>query len=341
MATDEFSHSRSRWADMKARVQIPQMLTARGLDSGFRISGPRWVGPCPLHGGDNRTAFVVHTEKNVWFCFTRCGGGDSLDLAYRLCGRSWPLVARWLTQLAGQHPPADLARRPPPPTIRPSSLDRPFRPFRHTLTLDPAHPFFGRMQIAPATLRTFEAGAWHGSGFLEGTVAVRLHDLEGRPLGYAGRRLDPDAIQSRGKWKLPTGFPKGQLLYNWHRARPYLSRGLVVVEGAWSVMKLWQAGFQNAVAIGGAAPTAHQSWLLRRASSIVLMLDGDATGDAATARVVDAGLHPHLTVARCPLDKDPADLPEGQLRDMISRAAAAAEATVPDRERRWEQPRHA
>ncbi|MEW6378988.1 MAG: hypothetical protein AB1611_05210 [bacterium] len=34
---------------------------------------------------------------------------------------------------------------------------------------------------------------------LRGTVAVRLHDLSGNPLGYWGRRLDHKAIVSWGK----------------------------------------------------------------------------------------------------------------------------------------------
>lgn len=317
MTTDSSQATRSRWADLKARVRIPQMLAALGLDSGFRMVGSRWVGPCPIHGGDNRTAFVVHSEKNVWFCFTRCGGGDSLALAYHLCGQSWPRVARWLAQLVGQIPtferPAGVSPRPAPP-------ERPFRPFRAALPLDATHPFFQRLQIAPATLSHFEAGAWHGRGWLEGTVAVRLHDLDGRPLGYAGRRLDPEQIERLGKWKWPPAFPKGRLLYNWHRVRPHLARGqdLIVVEGAWSVMKLWQAGFPNAVALCGCAATAEQLSLISRAKRVLLFLDGDDAGRAGTERLLGANACSNLSVVTCPSGQDPADLSEPTLRDLLT-----------------------
>jgi hypothetical protein len=41
-----------------------------------------WHSHCPLHHGDNKTAFSVWVEdgKQKWHCFTRdCGGGDLLD----------------------------------------------------------------------------------------------------------------------------------------------------------------------------------------------------------------------------------------------------------------------
>ena len=41
-----------------------------------------WHSACPLHHGDNKTAFSVWFEdgKQKWHCFTRdCGGGDVLD----------------------------------------------------------------------------------------------------------------------------------------------------------------------------------------------------------------------------------------------------------------------
>lgn len=313
---------RDRWAQLKARVRIPHMLVARGLDSGFRVRRGRWVGPCPVHGGDNRTAFVVDIGRNLWHCFTRCGGGDSLKLAYLLCGESWPRVAHWLTELAGQPQPADPARRPPSITgAQPSPLSGSFRRFPRALPLDPTHPFFRRMHLAPPTLRIFEAGAWSGPGFLQGTVAVRLHDLEGQPLGYAGRRLDPVAIQRWGKWKWPPGYPRGQLLYSWHRAQRYLSQGLIVVEGPWSVMKLWQAGFPNAVALGGTGLASKQRDLLGQAARVVLFLDGDAAGQAATTRAAAALTDACVRAIRCPAEKDPADLAQTVLRDLVHAAA--------------------
>ena len=158
-----------------------------------------------------------------------------------------------------------------PRTVR----SRTFRPFTRRLPLDPLHPFFEDRGLCPDILRFFEAGAWRGQGFLEGMVAVRLHDTDGQPLGYAGRRLDPDDIARHRKWKLPPGFPKRSLLISWHRARPHLDRGLILVEGHWDVMKLHQAGYPNTVALNGSAISQPQRILLRQAPRLVLFLDGE------------------------------------------------------------------
>lgn len=304
------------WSDLKSRVRIPQILARHGTANRFRQRGHRWVGPCPIHGGDNPAAFSVDLTRGLWYCFSRCQtGGDSIALAYRLCGASWPRTARWLTQLAALVPGPMAPTPAPAPAVR----SRPaFRAFDRSLPLDPHHPFFSRLGLRPATVETFEAGAWSGRGFLEETVAVRLRELDGRPLGYAGRRLDPEAIARYGKWKFPSGFPKGQLLYGWHRARAHLSTGLVVVEGAWSVMKLWQAGVPNAVALYGAAVTPAHRRLLARARTVVLFLDGDDTGDQAAASARQRGIHPDLRIVRGPSGTDPADLSEADLTHLLA-----------------------
>lgn len=44
-------------------------------------NGSRYACPCPLHGGDNDTAFSIYFDGRwKWHCFTRdCGGGDAIS----------------------------------------------------------------------------------------------------------------------------------------------------------------------------------------------------------------------------------------------------------------------
>lgn len=308
--------TRPEWREWKGRVRIVQILADIGRLPEFRISGHRLIGPCPVHGGDNRRAFSIDRERDLWFCFTRCQtGGDVIDLAWRLSGQSWTRAALWLERLAGAPnclPELDLVQ---PPTNRRGG--RTFRPFTRCLSLHSSHPFFRDLRIHDATLRLFEAGAWPGEGFLHGTVAVRLHDLDGRPLGYAGRRLDRAAVRRWGKWKWPPGFPKAQLLWNWHRVAPDDADGLTVVEGPWSVMKLWQAGIRNTVALCGAHVSYAQIALLKRARRVTLLLDGDATGRQATARNLASSFHPELRAIHLADGWDPADLTEDHLNELL------------------------
>ena len=311
------------WKTLRSAVRIPALLKALGLLSQFRRVGASLRGPCPIHHGDNRTALCIHLDQNLWFCHTRCGGGNVIDLAFHLSGQSWSRTLPLLDRLAdnsrrhdvGAHT-SGLSRSPP---LVHTSKERIFRPFTHELPLDPAHPFFESRGLLPETLRTFEAGIWWGRGFLLGCAGVRLHDLKGRPVGYMGRRLDPDDVRSYGKWTWPPGYPKGRWLYGWHRLPPGAKPTLILVESPWSVMKFYQAGIRNVVALGGTVITGHHRGLLEDVQELILFLDGDITGIQAAKRHKMAQVHPNLTILPCPANLDPADLSEPQLRQLPSR----------------------
>lgn len=280
-------------SELRQLVSIEQVLEQRGLMDGLRLRGQRLVGPCPLHGGDNPTAFAADITRGLWICHTRCGGGDIVELLRRLDGVSYAEVARTLSISAHRLPIAS----PQPPA---SSH---FRPYTRRLSLDPEHPFLGSRRITVATARRFEAGAWHGDGMLRGCIAVRLHDLNGQPIGYAGRRLQPD---DRGKWVAPRALPKSQLLYGWHRQpRP---GPLIVVEGPWDAMRLDQLGL-GAVALLGLTASRPQLHLLSTRSCLVL-LDGDDAGRRAADRLAQDLQAPAIDL---PDGADPADLTDSQL----------------------------
>lgn len=288
-----------RLRELRQLVSIEQVLELRGLTETLTRRGHRLVGPCPVHGGDNPTAFVADCRRGLWNCHTVCRGGDVVELLRALDQVSYAEVAQTLRAIAGQLPP-----RPPTPPPPPAE---PFRPYTRRLTLDPHHPFLAARRIHPATAQRFEVGAWSGWGMLQGCVAVRLHDVEGRPLGYAGRRLQPDR---RGKWVFPRRLPKSSLLYGWHRAAAH--DPLVVVEGPWEVLRLHQLGLP-AVALLGTHFSRNQVELLARRRCL-LLLDGDDAGRAAARRLARALTAP---IVDLPIARDPADLPDQELVSLL------------------------
>ena len=288
-------------------IPIEQVLAGRGLLATLRCRGKRLVGPCPVHGGDNPTAFVVNRHDNTWYCFTGCSsGGDVVELVRRLEG-GYRRAAVYLASLAGaqSYPPL-----PPPPPPPPPAAASDFVPFTRRLPLDPHADLLTRKGIRPDTARRFEAGAYHGRGFLAGCVGVRLHDHRGRPLGYLARRLDPEQARRRGKYKLPPALPKSRLLYNLHRTARVRRNGLVLVECPWAVMRLAQLRLP-AVALLGTHLSDHQLRLLADVPRLLLMLDGDDAGRTAATRIYRQ-LAPHAAVgvASLPDGLDPDDLPD-------------------------------
>ena len=315
---------------LKRQVGIGQILSAYGLDTRLKRTGDTLRGPCPLHGGDNPTAFSVNLRRDLWRCFTgECGAGDVVELVRRIERCSYPQAARHLQRIAG-------TQTPPPLTVttHPTTAPRTpaFRPFRRRIPLDPRVPFLQRDKgISITTAARFEAGRAERSAMLRGTVAVRLHDLHGRPLGYCGRRLDPETARRQGKWRFPAAFPKAEMLCNAHRALPARCSGIVVVECPWAVLRLAQAGVPGAVALLGTAISPVQQRWLAKAQNILLLLDGDTAGRSATTRIA-AQLRRHTVVNahRLTDSHEPEDLPDTELPELVRQHMPAATITATD-----------
>jgi len=298
---------------LKRTVSIARVLADKGWLSRMRTRGPSLVGPCPLHGGDNPGAFVVHREKNLWHCFTGCdAGGDVVELARRLQGGSYTAAALYLASLA----PAPAAPAAPAPSLGQSMpRARSFRPFTKRLWLDPKAPFLRKKGIWPQTARSFDVGAFHGHGMLSGCIAVRLFDPRGQPLGYAGRRLDHEQAVIDGKWKFPYGLPRNTLLYGYHRVPRLQKRGVVLVECPWGALRLHQLGIP-AVALLGTHMSPRQRALLNEVPRVVLLMDGDEPGRSA-ARAISQRF-PVSVVVDLPDGLDPDDLSDHELARLDS-----------------------
>ena len=68
------------WEDVIRRTSLVDLAQQAGAR--LKLSQGEYRGNCPLHGGDNRTAFVVYNagDKWRWKCYSRdCGGGDVID----------------------------------------------------------------------------------------------------------------------------------------------------------------------------------------------------------------------------------------------------------------------
>lgn len=169
-------------------------------------------------------------------------------------------------------------------------------------------------------------------------IMFPIHDSRGRLVAFGGRAMDSDAKAKYLNSPETKLFSKGQLLYNYHRARSALSdpknpaRGLIVVEGYMDVIALSRAGFRHAVAPMGTALTEEQLDLLWRAGPDgFLCFDGDKAGLRAAYRSIERALPllkpgQSLRFVLMPEGQDPDDL----IRERGAPAfAALLERSVP------------
>jgi DNA primase len=155
-------------------------------------------------------------------------------------------------------------------------------------------------------------------------IMFPIPDSRGRIIAFGGRALSPDVSAKYLNSPETELFHKGNVLYNFARARKALGKGgpngdgtVVAVEGYMDVIALAQAGFENVVAPLGTALTENQLELLwRMAGEPVLCFDGDGAGLKAAWRAADLVLpmiQPGRTArfALLPEGKDPDDLVKG------------------------------
>ena len=123
-------------------------------------------------------------------------------------------------------------------------------------------------------------------------IMFPIRNPKGQVIGFGGRILDQGEPKYLNSPETPL-FSKGNTLYGLFEARQAIraQEYVLVCEGYMDVVALAQLGFPNAVATLGTACTAnHVRMLLRQTDRIVFSFDGDAAGQRAAQRALEACL---------------------------------------------------
>jgi len=123
-------------------------------------------------------------------------------------------------------------------------------------------------------------------------IMFPIRNPKGQTIGFGGRILDQGEPKYLNSPETPL-FSKGNTLYGLFEARQAIraQEYVLVCEGYMDVVALAQLGFPNAVATLGTACTAnHVRMLLRQTEKVVFSFDGDAAGQRAAQRALEACL---------------------------------------------------
>lgn len=242
-------------------------------------------GPCPIHKGDNITAFHFSIEKKIFNCFTRCGGGNILDFISKYCNVPIYEAGKIGLNIIEGHPFKEYGLK-----------------FR--LNLDPHHRYFSKRGISIDTREYFGIG-FSSTGYMKNRIAIPIHSASGNLVAYVGRSIG----RSKPKYLFPRGFNKSDHIYNMHRISADDDR-VCIVEGFFDVFKLHDLNVK-AISIMGKSLSTNQLNLLKSLDAhYILMLDGDIAGRSASACILRYMQSNNLKVSEVTLkdNTDPADL---------------------------------
>lgn len=116
-------------------------------------------------------------------------------------------------------------------------------------------------------------------------IMFPLYDLSGNPVAYSGRIYNREDNSKYFNTRETEIFKKGELLYNYHRAKDVSRQKnqVIVMEGFMDVIRAYTINIKNVVATMGTAVTDVQANLIKRmAKEVILCFDGDEAGAKAT-----------------------------------------------------------
>ncbi|MDO1582382.1 DNA primase [Rhizobium oryzicola] len=365
--------------EIRDRVPISAVVGRRVTWDRKKTNVPRgdyWA-CCPFHG-EKSPSFHCEDKKGRYHCFG-CGvSGDHFRFLTELEGLSFPEAVQQIADMAGVAMPQPDPQAEKREKERTTLLDvmematRFFQDQLQTAVGAKARAYLRDRGLTAKTIETFRLGYAPESrnalkehlaskGVLkEQMEACGLVIHENVPVSYdrfrdrimfpilssrekviafGGRAMSPDAPAKYLNSNETELFHKGNVLYNFTRARRAAqgaakgaedSGTIIAVEGYMDVIALHQAGVENAVAPLGTALTENQLELLwRMTPQPVLCFDGDGAGIRAANRAADLAL-PHIRPGRSvrfallPDGKDPDDLVRHEGRAPFDKVMAQA-----------------
>ena len=200
-----------------------------------------------------------------------------------------------------------------PETIRAWNLGLAPSGWRGTLEALSAKGFSAKELAAAGLVKEADEkpGTWYDR--FRNRLMFPIRDTAGRTVAFTGRALEKDEQAKYLNSPETDLFKKSEILFGMDRAKDAIrGRGFaILVEGQFDLLLLHQAGFANTIALSGTALSSMHLGLIKRyADNLMLALDADRAGLAASAKNAHAALSAGMRVkaVRLPQGKDPADV---------------------------------
>ena len=167
-----------------------------------------------------------------------------------------------------------------------------------------------------------------------------IHNLSDKTIAFGGRALRKEENAKYINSPETPLYSKSAVLYGLNMTRDAIREAgsVIIVEGYFDVISLWQVGVKNVVASSGTAFTNQQGRLLKRfADKAYLFFDADSAGVKAAIRSVDALYNSgvEVMVISAPEGEDPDSMSQ-QGPEAIQKLLTSADRYLQFRLRRFD-----
>lgn len=249
---------------------------------------------CPIHAGDNVTAFNVNSDITSefcgrWFCNTagchKKYGGDVIGLLRGLAtvngNLSFTEVLKLASSFCGSEQVDYISDAFNDIILR--DKEKPTGPSRDEVRAKLIRPaeFYLKRGFSAKILDKFDVGVCNDpTKEMYDRVVFPVYDPSGKYfIGCVGRTISG----APEKWKNQKGFKKSQHLYGlWLAFQAICQSGkIILVEGQGDVIRFHEAGIENAIGIFGSRLSDAQELLLQKTgvTNITTVFDRDQAGD--------------------------------------------------------------
>lgn len=284
---------------IKNNIDVEKILRHYNVD--FKYYGEYIRCACPIHNGDNPTAFVIN-EEFLWSCHTGgCGAGDLFTFIELMEDIGFPEAVQKVAKILDidinnliiaerksdylkdvekfmEYIKSKKKRKNA--TIKEYiskaelSQVRSFRKYKESTLVR-----FGLKYAKEIELEKKEGGTFKLYERL--VIPLYIDDVQ---VGYSLRKI---RAKDNPKWfHTPPTIQTGNMLYNIRNCKKF--KEIIVCEGIFDVWSWYEAGFENAICTFGANLSEEQyRMLLRSGKDIIWCYDGDNAGLEATKKAVN------------------------------------------------------
>jgi DNA primase len=286
---------------------------------------------CPFHHNTDSPAFAASYSKGLFVCYNQncSASGTVLDLVKKLTNRNDFEALRFISSSKQSEAEAfedglkDLLDDKPDFVAFPEETLKNL--YNGLIKNEEAKEYLKSRKIDLSAMAHFAMGYSENMSM----VTVPLHSPEGLPVGIIGRSIKDK------KFKNSINLPRNKTMFNLHMAKRE-GGTIIVCESSFDVIRLWQAGFPNAVGtLGGSISDINIQNLNKYASTIIIMTDNDQAGRALGIKIAQKlknknvlwakydynTIYPHLA-------KDVGDMTDEEIKQCIKNAIPHFEYAV-------------